>query len=77
MNQTVHIANALHALPLEAPEHSLWPQLEKHLPKITKRPRWPLALAASTALAIIVLQLQGPLGPDADQRQPVADTDRA
>jgi hypothetical protein len=71
MTQTVPIANALHALPLEAPEHSLWPQLEKHLPKKTSRPRWPLALAASTALAVIVLQLQGPLGPDAGQYQPV------
>ena len=64
MTQSIHIANALQALPQEAPGQSLWPQLQAHLPKKTVWPKWPMALAASAALALAVLQVQGPAGPD-------------
>lgn len=64
MTQPIHIANALQALPLEAPRHSLWPDLQAHLPKKTVWPKWPMALAASAALAVAVLQFRGPDLPD-------------
>jgi len=60
MSQPIHISNALQALPLEAPGHSLWPQLQVHVPKHAVWPKWPLALAASAVLAVAILQLQAP-----------------
>jgi hypothetical protein len=64
MTQSLHIANALQALPLEAPGRSLWPQLQAHVPKKAVWPKWPVALAASAALAVAILQLQAPALPD-------------
>lgn len=64
MTQSLHISNALQALPLEAPEHSLWPQLQAYVPKKAAWPKWPLALAASAALAVAVLHVQAPDLPD-------------
>ena len=72
MSQPIHISNALQALPLEAPEHSLWPQLQAHLPKKPMWPKWPMALAASAALAVAVLQWQWPTNPDSTVDGPVA-----
>lgn len=64
MTQSIPIANALQALPLEAPGQSLWPQLQEHIPKKAGWPKWPMALAASAVLAVAVLQFQGPAIPD-------------
>ena len=64
MTQPLPISNALQALPLEAPGQSLWPQLQAHFPKQAVWPKWPVALAASAALALAVLQFQGPALPD-------------
>jgi hypothetical protein len=72
MTQSLHIANALQALPLEAPGHSLWPQLQAHIPKTPVRSKWPMALAASAALAVAVLLSQGPAIPDAAMDRPAA-----
>lgn len=51
------IAEALQRLPLEAPDRSAWPLLQKRLaasrPK--PRPRWPFALAAAAVLALAAL----------------------
>ncbi|MBP6534622.1 MAG: hypothetical protein KAZ45_01300 [Arenimonas sp.] len=72
MTQPLHISNALQALPLEAPGHSLWPQLQEHIPKQASWPKWSLAMAASAALAVAVLQLQAPALPDGAIGMPVA-----
>lgn len=63
MTQSLHISNALQALPLEAPGHSLWPQLQAHVPEKTAWPKWPVALAASAVLAVAILQWQAPVLP--------------
>lgn len=59
MNDTIPLEQALRALPLEAPAHSLWPALQAHQPKRPARPLWPLAAAASAALLAVLLQLRG------------------
>jgi hypothetical protein len=48
------IAEALRQLPLEAPDRSAWPLLEKRLAKAAGKPRarWPFALAAAAVLAL-------------------------
>ncbi|MGL6291444.1 MAG: hypothetical protein ACRC2H_12190 [Silanimonas sp.] len=49
------IGEALRALPLDAPPHSIWPLVA---PKPTRReraPRWPYALATAAALALALL----------------------
>jgi hypothetical protein len=47
------IAEALQRLPLEAPDRSAWPLLEKRLAAARKpRLRWPFALAAAAVLAL-------------------------
>jgi len=47
---------ALAQLPLEAPERDAWPMLAARLQARQRRvPRWPLALAASLLLALLML----------------------
>jgi hypothetical protein len=54
----VAIADALRALPLEAPEHSAWPRLAQKLAlkrEPPPRPVWPLSLLAAAALAAVAV----------------------
>jgi hypothetical protein len=52
-------AEALSRLPLETPDRSAWPLLERRIvaaqPASRPRPRWPFALAAAAALAVAAL----------------------
>jgi hypothetical protein len=60
MNTTIDIANALRQLPLEAPKHSVWDQLQSQVQTKRVWPKWPLALAASTALMALLWHLDLP-----------------
>ena len=54
----VAIADALRALPLEAPGHSAWPRLAQKLAlkrEPPPRPVWPLGLLAAAALAAVAV----------------------
>ncbi len=53
----VPLGLALAQLPLEAPERDAWPQLSARLRTRTHRrlPRWPMALAASLLLGLLML----------------------
>ena len=62
MNDTIPLAQALRALPLEAPAQSLWPALQARRPKPPASPVWPLAAAASAALLAVLLQYRGTPG---------------
>jgi hypothetical protein len=54
MNTRIDIASALRQLPLETPEHSAWEALKPQLPTTRTGPKWPLALVASSALAVLL-----------------------
>ncbi len=56
MTQAIELADALHKIPLAAPPHSVWPQLQTHLPKRQRR-IMPWALAASTVLALALWRM--------------------
>lgn len=66
------IAEAFGRLPLETPDRSAWPLLERRIaakPVARPRPRWPFALAAAATLAVAALvpRLMAPAGtPPAD-----------
>lgn len=63
--RAVPIAEALRALPLEAPPRSAWPAVA---PKPVRAPRWPFALATAAALALALLLPvpgDGPMPADA------------
>ena len=53
MTRTLSISEAMQALPMEAPEHSLWPSLAAQLPNKRTLPKWPFALAASALLVSV------------------------
>ena len=71
------IAEAFGRLPLETPDRSAWPQLERRIAAAAParpRPRWPFALAMAATLAVAALapRMMAPAGaPVAD---PVATT---
>jgi hypothetical protein len=54
MNTAIDIASALRRLPLETPEHSAWHALKPQRPTTRTWPKWPLALVASSALALLL-----------------------
>lgn len=57
----ISLATALSSLPLESPEHTVWPLLRAQLGHSTRRPRWPYALAAGLlALALLPRDLHVP-----------------
>jgi len=56
MTQPIELADALRQIPLETPPHSVWPHVQKHLPKRQRR-MLPWALAASTVLALALWRL--------------------
>ena len=51
----VPLALALAQLPLEAPARDAWPHLAARLQAKRRAPRWPLALAASLLLGLLLL----------------------
>ena len=51
----VPLGLALAQLPLEAPERDAWPLLSARLRSRRRLPRWPLALAASLLLGLLML----------------------
>ena len=52
----VPVGEALRALPLESPMHSAWPALAARLPaKKRGLPRWPLAIAASLLIGLVLI----------------------
>ncbi len=61
MNSSIDITSALRQLPLEAPEHSAWNQLQTHIRPRRVWPKWPLALAASTALVALLWRMDLPM----------------
>lgn len=64
------IRRALQALPLESPPRSTLPLLQQHLSaRRSARPRWPLAMAASLAVAALTFGLWQSLQPDAAQQE--------
>ena len=67
----VPLAQALAALPLEAPLASAWPALAARLPRRRAPSRWPFALAAG--LLALALLPRGWLGEDAGALTPAAD----
>ena len=65
--RVVPIAEALRALPLEAPPRSAWPAVA---PKPLRPPRWPFAFATAAALALALLLPvpgDGPAIPSSDR----------
>jgi hypothetical protein len=53
---TIPLGLALVRLPEESPEHDAWPMLAERLrSKRTRAPRWPLALAASLLLGLLMV----------------------
>ena len=64
----VALGLALAQLPLEAPAHDAWPQLSARLRGGRRMPRWPLALAASLLLGLMLL----PRSPDAPEAPALA-----
>jgi hypothetical protein len=66
------IAEALQRLPLEAPDRSAWPLLDKRLAKAARKPRtrWPFALAAAALALAVVLPYR--LAPPPAAPGPVA-----
>lgn len=71
-------AEALARLPLESPERSAWPLLERRIiaAQTAARPRWPFAVAAAAVLAVAALmpRLMTPPGPAPTDVTPVAAT---
>jgi hypothetical protein len=51
----VPLGLALAQLPQEAPPHDAWPALAARLPRRRRAARWPLALAASLLLGLLML----------------------
>jgi hypothetical protein len=54
MTTTLSVSDALRALPMEAPERSMWPELAAQLPRKHALPKWPFALAASVLLVSVI-----------------------
>lgn len=59
MTTSIEVGQALRNLPQEAPAHSLWPELKSQLPKKPAWPKWSLAVAASAAVLVLLLQFKG------------------
>ena len=54
-NNTMPLGLALAQLPLEAPDRDAWPMLAARLQAKKRAPRWPMALAASLLLGLLML----------------------
>lgn len=67
----IPIAEALRALPLEAPPRSAWPAVR---PQPARLPKWPYALATAAALALALLL---PVPPTSHRDHRVSDEDSA
>lgn len=70
-DRELSVAEALARLPLETPDRSAWPLLERRIIAAAPsrpRPRWPFAMAAAAVLAIAALMprlMTPPTAPDA------------
>lgn len=54
----IPVGEALRALPLESPSQGAWPLLAARLPVNKRRlPRWPLALAASLLIGLVLIAM--------------------
>jgi hypothetical protein len=72
MTIAIDLAQALRELPQEAPANSLWPELQSQLPKTASWPKWSMAVAASAAAMVLLLQFKG--AGIADLRSPNTQT---
>ena len=54
MTQAIELSQAIWQLPLEAPAHSAWSTIQSQTTKKTVWPKWSMAVAASTVLALVV-----------------------
>jgi hypothetical protein len=70
-DRELSVAEALARLPLETPDRSAWPLLERRIiaaAPARPRPRWPFAMAAAAVLAVAALMprlMTPPIAPDA------------
>ncbi len=70
-DRELSVAEALARLPLETPDRSAWPLLERRIAAAAParpRPRWPFAMAAAAVLAVAALMprlMTPPAAPDA------------
>lgn len=53
--EPIAIADALRALPLEAPRRDAWPSLQTRLPRSRWHTPWPWAIAAAATLAAVTV----------------------
>jgi len=73
----ISVAEAFGRLPLETPERSAWPLLERRIAAAQParpRPRWPFALAAAATLAVAALMPRLMSPTTAPPTDPVAGT---
>lgn len=76
-DRELSVAEAFGRLPLETPDRSAWPLLERRIaakPSARPRPRWPFALAAAATLAVAALAPRMMAPASAPAADPVATT---